>query len=73
MYCLDKDGLKLTIKDCATRCLDSLFELMPRLNFERADTLVKRLTDLNNKLKGFPDNVDDFVIFMRNLNMTVGQ
>lgn len=71
MYLFDKEYLKASIKGCAQKCLENLYELMPKLNFERASTLVTRLNTLNDKLKQFPNNVDDFVQFMRDLNTTV--
>jgi putative NADPH-quinone reductase len=73
IYSLDKKKLKAKIKDCANKCLTDLQDLMPRLNYERADALVIVANNHNEKLKSFPDNVDDFVIFMRNLNTSIAQ
>jgi len=73
LYCLDKNRLKMTIRDCASICLNKLQDLLPRVNYERAESLTNYVNELNDKLKSFPDKVADFVTFMRNLNETNNQ
>lgn len=73
MYRLDKKRLLDTIKDCAKKSKDKLETRLPKLNYERARELVIRVDRLNDKLAQPPTSVDDFVIFVRNLNETIAQ
>ena len=73
LYRLDKKRLLDTIKDCAKKSKEKLELRLPQLNYERARQLVRRVDKLNDKLANPPTNVDDFVVFVRDLNDTIGQ
>lgn len=73
MYRFDKKRLLDTIRDCAKKSKDKLEVRLPQLNYERAKALSDRVDKLNDKLATPPITVDSFVVFVRDVNDTIGQ